>query len=28
VSRIVNWLEQKPRAKTRTTRFAALAQAA
>ena len=28
VSRIVNWLEQKPRAKTRVTRFAALAQAA
>jgi transposase len=28
VSRIVNWLDQKPRAKTRVTRFAALAQAA
>ncbi len=27
VSRIVNWLEQNPRAKTRVTRFAALAQA-
>ena len=28
VSRIVNWLEQKPRAKTRMTRFTTLAQAA
>jgi len=28
VSRIVNWLDQKPRAKTRVTRFTALAQAA
>ena len=28
VSRIVNWLEQKPRAKTRVTRFTTLAQAA
>ena len=28
VSRIVNWLDKKPRAKTRVTRFAALAQAA
>ena len=28
VSRIVNWLEQKPRAKTRMTRFTALAHAA
>ena len=28
VCRIVNWLDQKPRAKTRVTRFAALAQAA
>jgi len=28
VSRIVNWPEQKPRAKTRMTRFTALAQAA
>jgi transposase len=28
VSRIVNWLEQKPRAKTRMTRFVTLAQAA
>ena len=28
VSRIVNWLEQKPRAKTRVTRFTILAQAA
>ncbi len=27
-SRIVNWLDQKPRAKTRVTRFTALAQAA
>jgi len=28
VSRIVNWLDAKPRAKTRVTRFTALAQAA
>jgi len=28
VSRIVNWLDNKPRAKTRVTRFTALAQAA
>jgi len=28
VSRIVNWLDKKPRAKTGVTRFAALAQAA
>ena len=28
VSRIVNWLDEKPRAKTRVTRFAALAVAA
>ena len=28
VSRIVNWLDGRPRAKTRVTRFAALAQAA
>jgi transposase len=28
VARIVNWLDKKPRAKTRATRFAALAQAA
>ena len=28
VSRIVNWLEQKPHAKTRVTRFTALAQPA
>ena len=28
VSRIVNWLDEKPRAKTRVTRFAALASAA
>jgi len=27
VSRIVNWLDGRPRAKTRVTRFAALAQA-
>jgi len=28
VSRVVNWLDGRPRAKTRVTRFAALAQAA
>jgi transposase len=28
VSRIANWLNGRPRAKTRATRFAALAQAA
>ena len=28
VSRIVNWLDGRPRAKTRVTRFATLAQAA
>ena len=28
VSRIVNWLDGRPRARTRVTRFAALAQAA
>ena len=28
VSRIVNWLDGRPQAKTRVTRFAALAQAA
>ena len=28
VARVVNWLDGRPRAKTRVTRFAALAQAA